>query len=99
MRSWNETTKYAVIRASPDAKGEVMYPEWTARLATHRYYSILNDLILHGVCRMEAEATTRWICREAKAGDRRVVDPGVEIVIEEENDEQGGETRGADQDR
>ena len=74
--------RFAQIRAVPGKK--IPYGDLKERHETWRYYTILNTLRFHGVQRMEAETTAKWICREAKPGDRREIWPGIEIVIEED---------------
>lgn len=77
---------YAYIHAAPGAGKEVKYKDWKSRLRTYRFYSILYDLQLHGVSRMDAEKTATWVCRHAQLGETRQLEPGVivEIVEDEE---------------
>ena len=77
---------YVLIRADPAKKDKVRYSSLKERFETYRFYSIVSALIFHGAKRMEAEETARWICRKAKPGDRKVIDPGIVIEVAEDED-------------
>jgi len=74
----------AVIRAAPDKKDLVRYPNVTDRLGSWRYYSVVNALRMHGAQKIEAEETAKWAARSAKPGEKREIWPGIEIVIVED---------------
>ena len=77
---------YAVVRADPKAGEKVKYRSFKERLEVHRYHGILDSIRLHGADRMDADIAARWCRDRAKAGDRKVVEPGILIEIEEEQD-------------
>lgn len=91
MRTHEGPEPYAYIRAAPGKEKEVMYPNWKAKLAVHRYYSIFNDLRLHGASQMDADNAARWARDEAEIGESKIIDPGIEISIELPKGEQENE--------
>ena len=60
------------------------YRNFKERIEVHRYHSIFDSIRLHGADRMDADIAARWCRERAKAGDRKVVPPGILIEIEEE---------------
>jgi hypothetical protein len=83
MRSEDGPELVAVINAESTDNQKVLFRNLHSRCETWRYSSIVWTLEFHGASRMDAEETALWICRHAKAGDRKVIDPGILIVIEE----------------
>lgn len=87
MKAFQEQpARVAVIRAAPGKENRVRYPKVTDRIKTNRYHSVLDALRMHGAQRIEAEETALWVYRKAEEGDRREIWPGIEILIEGEQE-------------
>ena len=76
----------AVIGAAKGKEDKVRYAKVRDHIATNRYHSLVDSLRMHGAGKMDAYDAAKWIYRTAKPSDRREIEPGIEIVIEEVGD-------------
>lgn len=72
----------AVIRCVGDSE-KLKYRNVKERYRQNRYHSILNDLRFHGASRMDADQAASWAMK-AELGEKKRIEPGIEITIEEE---------------
>lgn len=75
-----EAVRVAVIRAVPGKK--IPYGNLTERYKVYLYNQIVVDLTFHGASHIDADQAARW-ARRAEPGEKKVIDPGIEITIEE----------------
>ena len=73
--------KIAVIRCVGDSE-KLKYRNMKERYRHNRYHSILNDLRFHGAERLDAAQAAAW-AMTAEAGEKKTIEPGIEISIEE----------------
>ena len=77
--------RFAKIRCTGNSD-KLMYKNLKECRNTEHYHRIVLDLTFHGAKHIDADKAARW-CRKAEPGETLQVDPGIEITIEEQEEE------------